>query len=60
MEAGSVTYVGGYAVVQRSVHSDLLVTTIAYILTLIHLNLRSHVGVILFYPCYIAFLGVLM
>ena len=59
MDADSVTYVGRQ-VFQRSVHSVLPATIAAYRLTLIQKNLRSHVGVILFYPCYIVTLGVLM
>ena len=59
MDAGSVT---GYETVQRSVHSDRPAspTTTAYISILVRMSSRSHVGAILFYPCYIELLGVLM
>ena len=61
-EVGSVTYVGGYGEVQRSVLFDhpASQTTTAYRSILVQMNLRSHAGVILFYPCYIVLLGVLM
>ena len=59
MGADSVT---GYVAVQRSVHSDRPAsqTTTVYISILVQMSLRSHVGAILFYPCYIELLGVLM